>query len=129
MKDSWLVALILSTLFIKELWTMFPADSVEHSLFPFSDITITKQTYIWFLCFYAIQLIIIHTWYVKFPEYRLIFAVWFWFQVMEFVEYLLNYNESKYWFLIGNHQINLNVINVKYVTIFTLTLRKFLWKM
>ena len=128
-KDNYLLVLILSTLFIKELWTMFPADSTERSLFPFSDTKITPQTYIWFLCFYAIQLIIIHTWYVKFPEYRLLFAVWFVFQVLEFIEYMLNYNEAKMWFYVGRHQINLNVINFKYVTIFSLTIRQFLCKM
>jgi hypothetical protein len=129
MNDRVLIALILSTLFIKELWTLFPADPTEINPFPFSDQPITKQTYIWFICYYAIQLIVVHTWYMKFPEWRLVFGVWFIFQAMEFVEYFLTYNESKIWFLIDRHQININVINAKYITIFTLTLRKFLWKM
>lgn len=108
---------------------MFPADSTEYSLFPFSDTVMTKQTYVWFICFYAIQLIVVHTWYQKFPEWRMIFSVWFIFQVLEFIEGLLTYNEAKIWVFIGRHQINMNVINFKYVTIFTLTLRKILWKM
>lgn len=120
--------MIASTLFIKELWTLYPSSTLEYKMFPYSETMITKQTYIWFMCYYAIQLIVVHTWYYKFPEYRLIFGVWFILQVMEFIEFLFSYNEALLWFYIDTHKINLNVINLKYLTIISLTTHHLIWK-
>jgi hypothetical protein len=110
------------------MWTLFPADPSTHDYFLFSDTMMTKQTYVWFMCYYCIQLIIVRIWYEKFPGYHLIFGSWFIFQSLEFIEFLLTYNESVVWFYVGHHKIDLNVINFKYMTIITLLIHKFTWK-
>jgi hypothetical protein len=121
-----MVLLIVSTLFLKELWTLFPYDTETYKLFPYSETMMTKQTYIWFLCYYGIWLIILHSWYYKFVDYRIIFGVWFLFQIAEFVEFYFTYNEALYYLHFRQHKIGVNVTNIKYVVLIFLTGFQFL---
>jgi hypothetical protein len=97
-------------------------------MFRYSDQLIAKQTYFWFFCFYAIQLIVVSSWYYKFEEYRVIFGAWFVFQLLEVVEYYLTYNEAHWWIRVGDERIGLNVIKFKYVTVTALTIKHFIIK-
>lgn len=132
-KDAMFVGLIISTLFIKELWKFYPYSETVYKMFPYSEQMITKQTYFWFFSFYAIQLIVVASWYYKFEDYRFIFGAWFIFQILEFIEYYFTYNEAHLWFYIGQpieeNKIGLNVIKFKYFTIVILTLRHFHFKL
>lgn len=127
--DSVFVGLIISTLFIKELWTFYPYSEQTYKMFPYSPTLITKQTYFWFFCFYAIQLIVVSSWYYKFEECRVIFGVWFIFQFLEVIEYYLTYNEPHLWIWVDlnrEHKIGLNVIKFKYLSVGVLTIRHYL---
>lgn len=121
MREKFTVVLIVSSLFLKELWTLFPDSLVTYKMFPYSDTMITKQTYIWFLCYYGIWLIIVHSWYYKFPDYRTLFGVWFLFQAVEVIEFYFTYNEALYYLHYKQHEIGVNVTNIKYVVLIILT--------
>lgn len=127
-RDAVFVGLIITTLFIKELWKLVPYSEQTFKMFPYSDTLITKQTYFWFWCFYGIQIIIVSSWWYKFEDYRTIFTAWFIFQVLEFIEFYFTYNEALIWFYVGEHtegrKIGLNVIKFKYVTVAGLTIKK-----
>lgn len=129
MKNVFFFGLIISTLVIKELWKLFPYSEVTFKMFPYSEQMITKQTYFWFFCFYAIQLIVVSSWYYKFESYRKIFGVWFIFQALEVIEYYFTYNEPHIWICFGDHkeehQIGINIIKFKYVAVIGLTIRLF----
>lgn len=121
MREKFMVVLIVSTLLLRELWTLFPDSTVAYKMFPYSDTMITKQTYIWFLCYYGIWLIIIHSWYFKFSDYRLLFGVWFLLQVAEVIEFYFTYNEALYYLHFRQHKIGVNVTNIKYVILIFLS--------
>jgi hypothetical protein len=131
-RDAMFVGLIISTLFIKELWKFYPYSDQTFKMFPYSDVMITRQTYFWFFCFYAIQIIVVASWYYKFEEYRLIFGAWFIFQVLEVSEYYFTYNEPHFWIWLDRkeeNRIGLNVIKFKYITVITLSIRHFYLKL
>lgn len=74
----------------------------------------------------VIQLIYIHSWYYKFEQYRVIFGVWFALQFFQLIEFFFTYNEALVSFEVSGFLIGINIMNIKYLTIFSLTLHK-LW--
>ncbi len=121
MRDLVLIGLVMSTLFIKELWKLEPDSEELLKMFPYSDQLITRQTYYWFFCFYGNQLIIVHSWYEKFDKYSIIFSTWFVFQILEVVEYYYTYNEPQFFIRVfwSEELFGLTVVKLKYIAVVT----------
>jgi len=125
-KDTFTVLLLVSTLFLDKLWKLWPDSTVVFKKFPYSDTLITNQTYVWMIFLNVILLIYIHSWYYKFDEYRVIFGAWFCLQFLQLIEFFLTYNEALAHIEVSGFLIGINVMNIKYAVIFSLTLHK-LW--
>ncbi len=124
--DTITVLFIVSTLFLDKLWKLWPDSTVVFKMFPYSEVEITKQTYVWMVFLNIITMIYVHSWCYKFDQYRAIFGVWFCLQFLQLIEFLFTYNEALVSFEVSGFLIGINIMNIKYLTIFSLTLHK-LW--
>lgn len=130
-----LIWFILSTLWIKALWTLHPdallpaAEIPVYKMFPYSDTQISKPTYIFFICSNTITLIYIYVWGQVFVKYKNLFLVWFVIQMVQFGEFFLNYNEAQIWYYIGPYKLDIDLTLLKIVGLpITFLLYKLIWR-
>lgn len=130
-----LIWFILSTLWIKALWTLhpdalLPAEQIPvYKMFPYSDTPISKPTYIFFICSHTITLIYIYVWGQMFGRYKNLFLIWFVIQTVQFGEYFLNYNEAQLWYYIGPYKLDIDFTLLKIVGLpITFLLYKVIWR-
>lgn len=130
-----LIWFILSTLWIKALWTLhpdalLPADQIPvYKMFSYSDTPISKPTYIFFICSHTITLIYIYVWGQVFVNYKNLFLIWFVIQVVQFGEFFLNYNEAQIWYYIGPYKLDIDLTLLKIVGLpVTFLLYKVIWR-
>lgn len=121
-----LMILIFASFFLRELWTLFPENNNLIKPFPFSQQEIVFRTYIWMMCGYVMPCLFgfVLSEYSS-PKAQLFFDAFFVLAILEFVEYLLNYNQ--YWFKIQG--IGVNITNIRYVILSGIILFKLItWK-
>lgn len=119
-----LIVLVFLTYLIHEAWTLLPYGGELLTPFPFSAQQITFQSYIFGACNYAIWLILMIVIYQLFVGYEDVMKWFVIFQVIEFFEYFLTYNEPV--FRIENPiiPVGINITTIKIVAMFFLVLRK-----
>lgn len=120
-RDKILVLCMVSTLFVNELWTLEPYSTTTYQMFPYAETWISKRAYYALACHYAVMVIILMVLYTKFETYRVLFGVWFILNALEFVEYFLTYNKALYYLHYKQHQVGVNMTNIKYVVLIILT--------
>jgi hypothetical protein len=130
-----LIWLLLSTLFIKALWTLHPDALLPpneipvYKMFKYSDILISKPTYFYFICAHTIMLIYIFVWGELLPRYRKLFVIWFVIQALQFVEYFFNYNEAQLWYFIGRYKLDVDLTLAKMTVLpATFLLYDYIWR-
>jgi hypothetical protein len=130
-----LIWFILSTLWIKALWTLHPdallpgVDIPVYKMFKYSETLISKPTYIFFICSHTITLIYIYVWGQVFVNYKNLFLIWFVIQIVQFGEFFLNYNEAQIWYFIGPYKLDIDLTLLKIVGLpITFLLYKLIWR-
>lgn len=122
MKEKYLILFIILAYASLEMWTLLPS-AVYVEPFPFSDVKLNFQTYIWMATIKVVFMIFCYvilqysTW-----QFNSFFNIVFWFALAEVVEYFLNYNEP--WFKILS--IPVDVTSIRYTVLIYMAFR--LWK-
>lgn len=75
------------------LFLALPYSEVTKDYFVLSDQRLTLQTHVWFVCNKLVFIIFAYIIANESTEYRLALKVFFWIQVLKFVDYLICYNE------------------------------------
>lgn len=111
---QWLgMVIFLLAYVVRELWQVFPEREELIHPFPFHrEQAISLQAYIWVAGLYIMQTIFVSA--ISSITSHVFFKVAFWLSVIEFVEYLLIYNE-------GSFEIFGVDVNVTLVRFFTLS--------
>jgi len=76
---------------------LIPESNLTFTPFPYSDVQITRQTYIAFACYYASNILIAYAFTMLVHAFHDVIKVWFFLQVVEFFDYFLTYNEAWFW--------------------------------
>lgn len=79
-------------------------------LFLFSDIKITVQTHIYFICEKLVLVILAWIIAAESKEYRTALQVFFWLVVVDFIDYIFTYNSI--WFRLYGFPISMNIMKV-----------------
>lgn len=110
--ERFVIVLVYSTFLIRELWTLpiFPeCDPVtgepKITPFPFREMAICFQTYVWMLSGYVVQFAVAIALYMLSKQGKFFFACLASLALLEIVEYLLTYND--YWLYVGKQGINI----------------------
>jgi hypothetical protein len=126
MDKRWLLVALYLTYLLHEAWTLLPNSFVLYKPFPFSEQEISMQSYIFGACQYGIWIICMVIIWELFEGYQDI-MVWFvGFQVLEFFEYFLTYNEPLFFIPNPIIKVGINITTIKIVTMFLLVLKKLL---
>jgi hypothetical protein len=134
-----LLVLVFMTYLIHDAWTLL-SDNSMLAPFPFSDQEITRTSYWFAACGYLIWVILFYVIYELFTGYRDVMKWFLAFQILEFFEYFLTYNEPLVFLPnpinpVANlfsrepvtlEAIGINITSIKIVTMFFVVLRK-LW--
>ena len=97
--------LVLITLFIS---VVFLATSRGDKLtpFPFSDMAIHAETYVYYLCEHALLICLLHIIHVEAKSYQKFYQYIFWWQVFDTFDYLMTYNDI--WFTVNAIPVSSN---------------------
>jgi hypothetical protein len=117
------IILILTALGIREAWTLLPNVTYTFDPFPFHDLELSIQTYVYFLCHYASMMVFAYTFMMIIISFRPVLATWFWLQVVEFFDYMLSYNTP--WFYILGVGVGITII--KFIVLSTTAIRHLKW--
>lgn len=124
MIDRNAILLILVALGIREAWTLLPPIAYTFDPFPFYDLELTLQTYVYFLCHYVSMMVFAYTFMMLLISFRPILTTWFWLQVVEFFDYMLSYNTP--WFYILGVGIGITII--KFIVLPAVAIRYLEWE-
>jgi hypothetical protein len=117
------IILILAALAIREAWTLIPFSAHTFDPFPFYDIELNIQTYVYFLCHYVSMMVFAYAFTTLLISFRPILTTWFWLQAVEFIDYLLTYNSP--WFYIFTLGIGITV--TKFLVLSIISVRQLQW--
>lgn len=95
-REMWALILIAASLVIRELWILIPTDYQTYQMFPYSDISITKQTYWSYPLRFASEMLWTAALFLFFQTFKSFLHVLFLVQFVELIEYFYTYNEP--WF-------------------------------
>lgn len=112
------IVCILIALFVRELWILLPENLTMIEPFPFHKMEISVQSYMYFACFYCSMMIFAYAFRMIMPEYDLVLTVWFFLQVIEFIDYFLTYNTA--WFHINNLGVSITLVKFAVLSILTI---------
>lgn len=124
MDKRWLIVVIFVTYLIHEVWVLIPASDAVFKFFPFSDQAVSAQYYVFMSCKYLILVLFMVVIYQLYEEERQIMRWFVAFQVLEFFEYHLTYNEPVFHINILNFPVGINITNIKVVVMFVLVSSK-----
>ena len=113
MRERDAIVLIFAALVTRELWILLPDISGTFDPFPFAEVQITWDTYIYFACFYVSMMILAYAFLHLMTSYQTILTVWFFLQTIELIDYFLTYNTA--WFHIG--PLGVSITLVKFVAL------------
>lgn len=119
MKQKDAIVLIFAALITRELWIFTRFTAFEGTVltpYPFSDVQITFDTYLYFACFYISMLMFAWAFVILMPEQWLILESWFAIQIAELIDYFLTYNSP--WLHIGS--LGVSITLVKFVVLASL---------
>src|SRR5690606_12719187 len=71
------IILILAALGIREAWTLLPNVEYTFDPFPFYDLELSIQTYVYFLCHYVSMMVFAYTFMMIIISFRPVLAAWF----------------------------------------------------
>ena len=117
------IILILAALGIREAWTLLPNVEYTFDPFPFYDLELSIQTYVYFLCHYVSMMVFAYTFMMIIISFRPVLAAWFWLQVVEFFDYMLSYNTP--WFYILGVGVGITII--KFIVLSVTAIRHLKW--
>lgn len=121
--------LLFSTLLIRELWTLIPYSSETHSYFPLIHKELTLRTYIYFPCEIIADTIIIYVLWMSFAELAVVFKIWFWLQIVEFVDYFITYNMKWFTLSLLHWDIDFGITLLRMIILFIIISTKLIsWK-
>lgn len=126
----WLLAAMYLTYLIHEVWTLFPGQQGMLQPFPFSDQEVSLQYYIFGASEYLIWVIWAAVVHALFTDAREVTKWFLIFQIAEFFEYFLTYNEALFFVPNPIIKVGINITTIKIVTMFLLVTKKaFQWKL
>lgn len=120
MSERLIIVLIFTAIFLKELFVLMPENVFIHP-FPFFYLQITVQSYVYFACSYLGMMIIAYIFSKILNQFASVACLWFMIQSVEFVDYLLTYNQPWFDFL----GIAIGITLVKFVVLACFILYKF----
>lgn len=131
MGKVWILGVLYAIYLIHEVYIWFPsADSLPSATteqlinagwiapFPFSSQLVSVQYYIFMSCKYLIWVLFMLIIYALLPEERQVMKMFLAFQVLEFFEYHLTYNEPLSQLYILNYPVGINITTIKVVVMF-----------
>lgn len=121
MKERGLILLVIAAYAILEIWTLIP-DGKYISPFPFSDVTLNVQTYVWMACVKISFMLFAYVLYQYSHFYEQFFTVLFYFALFELMEFFLNYNEP--WFRF--YGVPVDVTSIRYTVLLFMAYR--IWR-
>lgn len=86
------LALLWITMLMGILFLALPYSEVTHDYFPLANQQLTLQMHIWFICNKLVFIIFAYIIANESEMYRNALWVFFWIQVIKFVDYLVCYN-------------------------------------
>lgn len=107
------VFLLGFTLLIGPLFLLVPdyiGNSTLYDFFLLSDQLLTAQTWLYFMCEHLIIIIISYLLASSNTKHYKVFVVYFWLQVVDFIDYLLTYNSV--WFTIEHLPVSMNTVGL-----------------
>lgn len=123
-----ILVLIFLTYLLHEAWTLLPDSTRLYTPFPYSDQEISLASYIYMASGYAIWLILMVVIYQLFEGYEDVMKWFVIFQIIEFCEYFLTYNEPVFFLPTPISPVGINITSIKIVAMFLLVLKK-LWNL
>lgn len=121
MKERGLILLVIAAYAILEIWTLIP-DGKYISPFPFSDVELNVQTYVWMACIKISFMLFAYVLFQYSHLYEQFFTVLFYFALFELIEYFLNYNEP--WFRV--YRVPVDVTSIRYTVLLFMAYR--IWR-
>lgn len=119
MKDErYLVILLFSTLFIRELWTLLPYNPAVRNYFLLYDMKMTFQTYIYFPCHFLANAIVIYILGLFFVSLTSVFKIWFYIQIFEVIDYFVMYNTPWVSFNVFGLDVDFGITLFKMIILF-----------
>jgi hypothetical protein len=130
-KGAWILIWLYLTWILHESYLLVPHSEIEYQPFPFSEQWLTKQSYVFLACKYAIALILVAIIHSLMVEYRHI-TIWFvWFQFLELGEYFLTYNRELFSQQIIaspiEFSVGINITNIKIAVMFIIIAKELIW--
>lgn len=117
------IILILTALGIREAWTLLPNIPQTFDPFPFYDLDLSIQTYVYFLCHYVSMMVFAYTFMMILISFRPVLVTWFWLQVVEFFDYMLSYN-SPWFYILG---VGVGITIIKFIVLSATAIRYLKW--
>ncbi len=108
-KNVWLLVL---TLIIGPLFLMVP-DFTGGKYFDFfllSDQQLTVQTWLYFACEHVVIIILCYLIAQSQTKYYKVAIVYYWIQIIDFIDYLLTYNSV--WFTVEHLPVSMNTLGL-----------------
>jgi hypothetical protein len=102
--------LLYVTLLMGLVFMAIPDNTPAMDFFPFHDILLTVQTYVYFVFEHLTIIIFSYIIATEARQYRKEVMIFFWLQVCDFVDYLLTYNSP--WFHVGLLPVSMNVVTL-----------------
>jgi hypothetical protein len=100
--------LVYMTLFIGVAFLATPR-GLKMDLFMLADREIHLEDYCYYLWQHGIMVVLFHVIHVEAKNYKLFFQCAFWYQVIDLLDYILNYNST--WFNVGAFPISCNTVS------------------
>lgn len=130
MKERIILGLFCTAIVIEECWTWVNWPEVSITPFPLAPaMEIRRDSYIWIICCHLQIMVLISTllWYADRLKY--FFAIAFFIQLAEAIEFFFNYNYPWFTFYIQGTHLHVNVTNLRFFILIPLAFHKILtWK-
>jgi hypothetical protein len=130
LKERIIIGLFCIAIVIEECWTWVSWPDKDITPFPYAvDQVIRFDSFIWILCLHMQLMVLISClwWYAH--RLRLFFAIAFFIQLAEVIEFFFNYNNPWCTLFYGSHHLHINVTNIRFFILIPLAIQKVLtWK-
>lgn len=100
--------LLFVVLLLGLLFDQLPENTIAKAWFPFSDLTFTFQTYVYYIFEHLIKIILSYIVYAESVKYRYALWVFLLLQIGDLVDYLLTYNSV--WAQLGSVPVSFNTL-------------------
>lgn len=111
--------ILLFLVMVLGLVFLIPMETIAVKRFFFSNVQITLQTYIYFVCEKLVLIILVWIIVAEETKYRWACKVFFWLMVIDLVDFFATYNSI--WFRLAGLPVSMNIVKC---TIFGLIVAK-----